>query len=84
MRWSDSIKAAEARWHAHRTAGIGAERSIAKPSGNSGGGAGGGTSGHAAGGANIHRCAVKGILAQDAEGNLISDRLADERCAAIK
>ena len=84
VRRADAVEAAEARRHAHRAAGVGAERGVAQPGGHRGGRARRRAARHAAGRADVHRRAVEGVLAQDAERDLVGDGLADQRRAGIE
>ena len=80
----DAIKAAEARGHAHRAAGVGAERGIADPGRDRRRRTRRGAARHPAGSADIDRRAVEGILAQDAERDLVRYGLADQGGAGIE
>ena len=84
MRRPDAVKAAKARRHAHRAAGIGAEREIAGPGGHGRGRSARRAAGHAAGRRRVHRRAVMRVLAQDAERDFVGDGLADHRGAGIE
>ena len=84
MRRADAVEAAEARRHAHRAAGVGAERGVAEARGDRGGRARGRAARHAAGRADVLRRAVEGVLAQDAERDLVGDGLADQRGAGVE
>ena len=84
VRRADAVEAAEARRHAHRAAGVGAERGVAEARGHRGGRARRRAAGHAAGRARVHRRAVEGVLAQDAERDLVGDGLADQRGAGVE
>ena len=81
---ADAVKAAEARGHAHRATGIRAERRVARPRRHRRGRAGRGPAGDTAGRARIERRPVKGVLAEDAEGHLVRDGLADQRGAGVE
>ncbi len=80
----DAVEAAEARRHAHRSAGVGAERGVAQPLGHRRGRARRGAAGHAVGRLRVERGAVEGILAEDAERDLVGDGLADQARAGVE
>ena len=81
---ADAVEAAEARRHAHRAAGVGAERGVAQPCGHRRGRARRGAAGHAVGRRGVQRRAVEGVLAEDAERDLVGDGLADQRGAGVE
>ena len=81
---ADAVQAAEARRHPHRAAGVGPERGVAEALGDCRGRARGRSAGHAIGRVGIERRAVEGVLAQDAERDLVGDGLADQRRAGVE
>ncbi len=84
MRRADAVEAAEAGRDPHRAAGVGAERGIAQPGGDRRGRARGRAARHPARRTNVDRRAVKRVLADDAERNLVGDGLADQGCPGIE
>ena len=84
MRRPDAVETAEARGHAHRAAGVGAECGVAQTGCDRRGGAGRGTARHTIRRAGVERRAVECVLTQDTKGDLVGDGLADQRRAGIE
>ena len=78
MGRSDAVKSAKTRWHADRSAGVGPQGRIAETLGHRRGRARRGSAGRALRRPRIERRTVEGILAEDAEGHLVGDGLADQ------
>ena len=81
---ADAVEPAEARRHAHRAAGVGAERGVAEALRDGRGRAGGRAAGYAVGRRRVERRAIERVLAEDAERHLVGDRLADQRGAGVQ
>ena len=80
---ADAVESAEACRDTHRAAGIGAERKIHQPAGDSRGRSAGGPAGHAARGFGIGGRAVMGVLAENAARQFVGMSLADHLGAAV-
>src|SRR5438270_7905603 len=84
MRRADAVEPAEARRHAYRAAGVGAERGVAEPARDRRRRARRRAARHMAGRARVHRRAVERVLPENAERHLVGDRLADQIGAGIE
>ena len=74
-----AVETAEARGDSHGAAGVGAEREVDRPRRHRGRGPGRRPAGNEPGRGRIAGGAVEGVLAEDAEGDLVGNRLAGHR-----